>query len=317
MCVIHMSHVTNVLESSWTSIFVIDRSSSMGGQDRGPLPDTPVTVLINQHSPNRLGAVYSSLYAFWASRHNVMNTGGPQENVGGRRDAYSVLFFDHRVEDGTMNNFSSAPDELLGALLLHRARGATDFTLALQHARRVMEEHWSTERYGTCHLYSNWKGYHILSSRSPVIIFLSDGECEVNDATVEDLCRAAIDLGYGSIINNFVISTNNELRNRKPLSLQTISFGTYNETLRRIARVALHIQNNAPATPGRAAPTLPSSYSEALDTVCTHNYKQSYTTSSTDYSYNIGAARRDIPWLSGVVAETERIAYALTSLPPF
>ena len=36
--------------------------------------------------------------------------------------------------------------------------------------------------------------------RSPVIIFLSDGECAVSDQTVQDLCRSAVHLGLVSQI---------------------------------------------------------------------------------------------------------------------
>lgn len=40
--------------------------------------------------------------------------------------------------------------------------------------------------------------------RSPVVIFLSDGECGVQDATIYDLCRSAARLGCafdkGSVI---------------------------------------------------------------------------------------------------------------------
>ena len=37
-------------------------------------------------------------------------------------------------------------------------------------------------------------------NRSPVIIFLSDGECDVSDQTVQDLCRSAVNLGFVSQI---------------------------------------------------------------------------------------------------------------------
>lgn len=148
VCVIYIFLRQFPLIKCANSIFVIDRSSSMGRHDRGPLPDTPVTALINRHAANRLGAVYSSLYAFWTSRHTAVNPARRQGSIG-RRDAYSVLFFHNRVVEGATHDFSSTPDELLRALLAHGTHGGTDFTIALQHAQRTMQRHWSDERYGS------------------------------------------------------------------------------------------------------------------------------------------------------------------------
>lgn len=56
---------------------------------------------------------------------------------------------------------------------------------------------------------------------------------------------------------------------RKPLSFHAVSFGQYGSesTLRRMAELALKLQNNAL----RLAPaTVPSSFATALDTVSTH-----------------------------------------------
>ena len=56
---------------------------------------------------------------------------------------------------------------------------------------------------------------------------------------------------------------------RKPLSFHSVSFGedAAEFTLRRMADLALNLQNNAP----RPAPaTVPSSFATALDTVSTH-----------------------------------------------
>jgi len=54
---------------------------------------------------------------------------------------------------------------------------------------------------------------------------------------------------------------------RKPLSFHAVSFGQEcsNYTLRQMAELALEIQNDA--LPGRMPPTLPSSFTTALDTV--------------------------------------------------
>jgi hypothetical protein len=56
---------------------------------------------------------------------------------------------------------------------------------------------------------------------------------------------------------------------RKPLSFHAVSFGedASEHTLRRMADLALNLQNNAPHP---ALATIPSSFTTALDTVSTH-----------------------------------------------
>jgi hypothetical protein len=117
----------------------------MSSSDRRPLPGTPATSQIAQRSNNRLGAVYSSLYAFWVSRQAALNAAGAQAAVA-RRDAYSVILFDHHMTTCVQNDFSSTPDQLLDLVLPHEARGGTDYTSALLTAQSVMEGNWSTER---------------------------------------------------------------------------------------------------------------------------------------------------------------------------
>ncbi len=68
------------------------------------------------------------------------------------------------------------------------------------------------------------------------------------------------------------VSVSLTLRLRNPLSFQAVSFGTVNHshTLRRMAQLALEIQNNAPLDPLLPANSIiPSSYTTALDTVST------------------------------------------------
>lgn len=36
----------------------------------------------------------------------------------------------------------------------------------------------------------------LMIASSPVVVFLSDGECHIADETVYDLCRAAVRLGF-------------------------------------------------------------------------------------------------------------------------
>jgi hypothetical protein len=105
--------------------------------------------------------------------------------------------------------------------------------------------------------------------RTPVIVFLSDGECGVGDQTVRNLCRSAVALGYRSFLLRAGCKINLPIIS-KPLSLQTISFGTENMALRRMAAIALEVQRAAPQDPLiPAAATVDSSYAEALDSVCT------------------------------------------------
>jgi len=219
-----------VMQQAFHVIFVIDRSGSMSNSDRRPLANTPATSRIVQRSNNRLGAVYSALHSFWSARHAAVTVGA--QATHNRRDAYSIILFDDTASTCVTNDFTSSPDELLDAVLHYDSGGGTNFTTALQSAQRVMEQNVSTER-------------------SPVIIFLSDGECVVGDQTVYDFCRSAVHLG-------------------KPLSFHAVSFGQDSESsyMRRMAQIALDIQNNAPRDPlAPAAAIILSSYSQALDTV--------------------------------------------------
>jgi len=238
-------------------IFVIDRSRSMSSMDRVPLVNGPAAERIRLRANNRLGAVYSALYSFWTARHATMAAGqqsgsrrgydsvysalysalwstsstvatADQQAGGGRRDAYSVILFNTSPKTVLTNDFTSTPDQLLDALLSENASGGTNFAAALSAGQLVMLQHWSADRL-------------------PVMIFLSDGECQVSDSAIESVCRSAIETG-------------------KPLSFHAVSFGedASETTLRRMADLALNLQNNAP----RPAPaTVPSSFATALNTV--------------------------------------------------
>jgi hypothetical protein len=62
----------------------------------------------------------------------------------------------------------------------------------------------------------------------------------------------------------------NDVNNRRPLSFHAVSFGqdATSNTLRRMAQIALDVQQNAPQDPLLPAnANIPSSYTEALDTV--------------------------------------------------
>ncbi|KIJ13990.1 hypothetical protein PAXINDRAFT_116523 [Paxillus involutus ATCC 200175] len=199
----------------------------MWSSDRQPLANTPATARISATSNNRFGAVLSSVYSFWTARAAAI-----ANSQANRRDSYSVILFNHALESPVINDFVSTPDQLLDILLPFDADGGTDFTSAIGQAQAIMEQSWSTER-------------------SPVIIFLSDGECHIADNTMQDLCRTAVRLG-------------------KAVSFHSVSFGPDASSvyLRRMAEIALDAQNNAPRDPlAPAAATVLSSYTQALDTV--------------------------------------------------
>ncbi|KAI0751604.1 hypothetical protein C8Q80DRAFT_1158354 [Daedaleopsis nitida] len=209
-----------LLKQAFHVIFVIDRSGSMSIGDRRPLDNTPTSQLIRRSHNDRLGAVYSSLQAFWEARHHAVAAAG---------DAYSVILFDHTITTAISHDFQSAPIDLLNTVLRYRADGGTNYTAAIQSARTLLERHWSNER-------------------SPVIIFLSDGECAIADEVMQDLCRRSIALG-------------------KPLSFHSVAFGPSTGTLRRMAQIARDVESRAPPDPLNPHAGVPSSYTEALDTV--------------------------------------------------
>jgi len=218
------------MQQAFHVIFVIDRSGSMCQQDRQPLANAAGTDRIMPTANDRLGSVFSALYSFWLARQAAIDRNA---QIGGvRRDAYSLIFFNHEPSTSIENDFTSSPDELLTAALRFEADGGTDFTRALGRTQSIMDAHWSTER-------------------TPVVIFLSDGEDYVTDEPIFDICRSAV-------------------RQGRPLSFNAVSFGqeTTSTSLRRMAQIALDVQQNAPQDPLLPAnANISSSYTEALDTV--------------------------------------------------
>jgi hypothetical protein len=106
--------------------------------------------------------------------------------------------------------------------------------------------------------------------RTPVVIFLSDGEDHVNDEPIYDLCRSAVRQGFVDFRFRFPLTAANDTNVRRPLSFHAVSFGhdVNSSSLRRMAQIALEVQNNAPQDPLLPAnANIPSSYTEALDTV--------------------------------------------------
>ena len=118
----------------------------MSLEDRQPLPNSAGVDLIVRTANDRLGSVFSALYSFWLARQAAVDRNAPLG--GGRRDAYSLIFFNQEPSTSIENDLTMTPDQLLNAALQYVAYGGTDFTSALVSAQNVMTSHWSTERYG-------------------------------------------------------------------------------------------------------------------------------------------------------------------------
>ena len=113
--------------------------------DREPLPNAAGTDRITPTANNRLGCVFSALYSFWLARQAAIDRNA--QLGGARRDAYSLVFFNHEPSTCTENDFASSPDELLATALGFVACGGTSYTRALKRAHNIMDSHWSAERY--------------------------------------------------------------------------------------------------------------------------------------------------------------------------
>jgi hypothetical protein len=166
----------------------------MSSADRTPSPGTPSTTMITPSSNNRLGAVYAALHSFWMARQATIHHSG---GTDARRDAYSVLLYHHlAMPTSIINDFTRTPDQLLQELLPHTACGGTDFETALMLAQSMMETHWSTER--SAHCGGNavaLANFAYFGPSSPVVIFLSDGECQIPETQMYDISRRAVTLG--------------------------------------------------------------------------------------------------------------------------
>ncbi|KAG8836422.1 hypothetical protein FRC18_011419 [Serendipita sp. 400] len=218
-----------LMQRSYHIFFVLDKSGSMSGSDRRPLEHSPATQRISRVACNRWGAVISSLYSFWTARDAAVRSSAAS---GMRRDAYTVIPFESTASVMLSNDTARSPDELLGVLLTRpQASGGTNFDHALQITQDQMTQTWITER-------------------SPVVVFLSDGECGVTDAKVYDLCRTAVRLG-------------------KPLSFHSVSFGrdVNSQSLRRMSTIANEVYATAPRDPLVPPGGTPCSFNEAIDTI--------------------------------------------------
>ena len=116
----------------------------MSKRDHRPRQDTPVTTHLSEHHDNRLGAVYSSLFAFWTARQ------GPGRDP--RRDTYSVVLFNQNIYHAVIDNTTSTAEELLTGLLRFQPGFGTNFQIAIEAAQTRMDAHWDDERSVKCPL---------------------------------------------------------------------------------------------------------------------------------------------------------------------
>ncbi|KAG8795910.1 hypothetical protein FRC12_008165 [Ceratobasidium sp. 428] len=202
-------------------------SISMTRKDRRPLPNTPISARLATVCNNRYGAVLSALYGFWLSRDSATTS----SSTHARQDAYSVITFDRSATTRVANDFISTTDQLINQLIPQISAGGTSFRRALSRAQSLIETHWS-------------------SDRAPVVVFLSDGECEISDNRIYDLCGTCARLG-------------------KPLAFYSVSFGSdaYSASLRQMVDIAREIYASAPQDVINAARGNPCAYTNAIDSV--------------------------------------------------
>lgn len=90
---------------------------------------------------------------------------------------------------------------------------------------------------------------------------------------------------------------------RRPLSFHAVSFGPSNQVLRRMADIAQDIQRTAPVDPMH--PTVPSSYTEAIDTV-----SRGISVYASCLDPSVDSIGRNFSWTCRVPQKTSRLAYA-------
>ncbi|KAG8834730.1 hypothetical protein FRC17_007454 [Serendipita sp. 399] len=196
--------------------FVIDISGSMIWQtDCQPREYSPASSKIRPRFNNRLGALLEALYGFWLARDTATRKGA---SSGARSDAYTLVRFAEFAKASVTftNDTSSTPDELLDMTLNqpHDCQpGLNDFNEAMRVTGAEMERTWSSER-------------------SPVIIFLSDGEDPVPTEAMYDVCRSAV-------------------RRGRPVAFYSLLFGqdVNAQSLIKMAEIAKEVWDTAPPDP--------------------------------------------------------------------
>ena len=93
------------------------------------------------------------MYSFWAARDAALRASGRSSTV--RRDSYTVVLHDDKMQIIVENDFESTPRQLLDVLLRYSADGENDFDGALRTAQSLMEKHWRNDQYVKQHALSN------------------------------------------------------------------------------------------------------------------------------------------------------------------
>ncbi|KDN33971.1 hypothetical protein RSAG8_12942, partial [Rhizoctonia solani AG-8 WAC10335] len=195
---------------SYHIVFVVDSSTSMRSGDRNPLANTPISQRLRLTCNNRYGAVLSALYGFWKERERDNAPSGRAHGAARTRpDTYTIITFNRTTDVRVTNDASSTTEQLIDNLIAASPARGTNFQAAMERTQTVLETNWSTER-------------------TPVVIFLSDGEGSVPDQAIRATCQMCIRLGT-------------------PLAFFTISFGTPrpSESLQLMARTAREVYATA------------------------------------------------------------------------
>ncbi|PVF98358.1 hypothetical protein CPB86DRAFT_758529 [Serendipita vermifera] len=200
--------------------FTLDCSGSMSSDDRRPLEDTPVSQRMASTANNRFGSALSAMYGFWVAREAAA--------ASARQDKYTVISFNHRAWVSCDGDMHSSPDDLLGIVAQDtQPRGGTEFNRVLELIQTRLEASWDPHHY-------------------PVVIFLSDGESDIEGDRVGNLCRSASTHG-------------------KPLAFYAVSFGEEegSNLLRKMAEDARQVY--ATIAPSEAADQC--RYHDAVDSI--------------------------------------------------
>ncbi|CAG8438292.1 8031_t:CDS:10 [Funneliformis caledonium] len=156
-------------EAAFHIIFVMDRSGSMSGRDRKPIPNHPIyNELIKNHN-DRIGAVYQAVYQFMETRIASAQT-SQNHASSALRDSVTLILFDHKVVVPFENQSMTNTGELLNIMLNYKAGGGTNFDNAIQKAGYLITSYFDP-------------------TKANIIIFLSDGECGVPTKQLHNICK--------------------------------------------------------------------------------------------------------------------------------
>jgi Mg-chelatase subunit ChlD len=138
-----------------------------------PLYGTPYGSIISANHPNCFGATIEAAYKFCMTRTaavlgpsaNVQNASQSQNN----QDLISVITFSNTPSIIYEAKQNLSPQDVLTSLSQSRDyMGGTNFAAAIDCAREVITKHFQRDL-------------------QPVVIFLSDGECSLPDASIRTL----------------------------------------------------------------------------------------------------------------------------------